>query len=90
MYHLIEDKTFLGKMRSECSDVLNRLKMSINNDGYLKVQTQMVGSGARDLETQNENNPVDLDYNLWIIKINGSTKESDIKNYVKKTFDIVL
>lgn len=72
MYHWIDDKQFLSTMRTECSDIVNRLKMKINNDGYLKVETQMVGSGARGLETQNANEHVDLDYNICIISIDGN------------------
>ena len=34
----------------------------------------MVGSGARNLILQNENNPIDLDYNLEIIR-------NEIRNY---------
>ena len=72
MYDWIKDKEFLSKMRRECSDVVNRLVQSINNDDYLKVEMQMVGSGAKNLETQNANKPVDLDYNISIIDINGN------------------
>lgn len=90
MYHWIDDKQFLSTMRTECSDIVNRLKMKINNDGYLKVETQMVGSGARGLETQNANEHVDLDYNICIISIDGNKKENDIKEYIRKEFNKVL
>ncbi len=90
MYHWINDKQFLHDMRTECSDIVNRLKMNINNDGYLEVKTQMVGSGANGLETQNANEPVDLDYNICIVSINGSKKENDIKEYIRKEFNKVL
>lgn len=72
MIHFIEDKKFLGMMRKECSDIVNRLVQNINKDNYLKVEMQMVGSGGRNLETQNSNQPVDLDYNINILHINGN------------------
>lgn len=43
MYHWIEDKDFLKRMKTECSDVVNRLIQSINNDDYLQVDMHMVG-----------------------------------------------
>ena len=67
MYHFIEDKDFLKNMRGLCSNIVNQLVQAINNDGELDVEAHLVGSGARNLETQNANEPVDLDYNLNII-----------------------
>lgn len=68
MYHWIEDRKFLGKMRTLCSGTVNELVQSINNDKKLKVKAYLVGSGAKNLETQNENLPIDLDYNLDILQ----------------------
>lgn len=92
MYHYIEDKTFLKKMRGVCSNMINQLVQSINNDSVMTVETHLVGSGARNLETQNEKEPIDLDYNINIvnvlsIKINDGKK---IKEYIQKMFDNVL
>lgn len=91
MIQFIEDKKFLGMMRRECSDVVNRLVQNINKDNYLKVEMQMVGSGGRNLETQNSNQPVDLDYNINILHINGNINDcKKIKEYVRKQFNIAL
>lgn len=91
MIHFIEDKKFLGMMRRECSDIVNRLVQNINKDNYLKVEMQMVGSGGRNLETQNSNQPVDLDYNINILHINGDINDcKKIKEYVRKQFNIAL
>lgn len=43
MYHWIEDKDFLKRMKTECPNVVNRLVQSINNDDYLQVDMHMVG-----------------------------------------------
>lgn len=92
MYHYIDDKDFLKRMRSLCSGIINRLVQRINNDSVMTVEAHLVGSGAKNLETQNENEPVDLDYNLCVI----STHEMDIKDgraikeYIRKQFNAVL
>ena len=92
MYHYIEDKHFLKQMRRDCSDIVNQLVQSINNDGMLSVEMELVGSGARNLITQNGDQPIDLDYNLFIteflaLQMNDGRK---IKKYVKERFDAVL
>lgn len=90
MFHFIENKKFLRAMRNECSDLINMLKVSINNGSYLRVSINLVGSGAKDLITQNNSEPVDLDYNICILEVHGSKKEKDIKEYIKKSFNKVL
>lgn len=92
MYHYIEDKEFLKNMRNVCSNLVNQLVQRINNGNVMEVEAYMVGSGARNLETQNANNPIDLDYNIGIVKlysydINDCDK---IKEYIKKEFNKVL
>lgn len=92
MYHYIEDKEFLGRMKNLCSDIMNQLKQQINNDSVMQVDIHLVGSGAKNLITQNANNPIDLDYNLCIIEtyeININNGRA-IKEYVVEQFDYVL
>lgn len=94
MYHFIKDKDFLKRMRGLCSNIVNQLVQSINNDNELIVEAHLVGSGARNLETQNANEPVDLDYNLNIInskrKDLNNLSEQSIKEYIRKIFNEVL
>lgn len=86
MYHYIQDKEFLKRLRGTCSDIVNQLVQSINNDSVMTVKACIVGSGAKNLITQNENEPIDLDYNLCIV----STESINIldcrgiKEYVRK------
>ena len=92
MYHYIEDKDFLKRMKGLCSDIINQLVQQINRDGEMEVKANLVGSGAKNLITQNEKEPVDLDYNLEIVD-SGSFNINDgtgIKEYVRKQFNIVL
>ena len=92
MYHYIEDKEFLKRMKSLCSNIVNQLVQSINNDSVMTVEAHLVGSGARNLITQNANEPIDLDYNLCVLNVleisfnNGQA----IKEYIRKHFNKVL
>lgn len=91
MYHYVEDKKFLKNMRLLCSDIVNQLVQVINKDGIMEVKAQLVGSGAKGLETQNANEPIDLDYNVNIIKVNFDINDCKrIKEYIKKQFNLVL
>ena len=92
MYHYIQDKEFLKRLKGTCHDIVNQLVQSINNDSVMRVKACLVGSGAKNLITQNENESVDLDYNLCIV----STKSINIldcrgiREYVRKQFNKVL
>lgn len=92
MYHYIQDKEFLKRLKGTCGDIVNQLVQSINNDSVMTVKACFVGSGAKNLITQNENEPIDLDYNLCIV----STESINIldcrgiKEYVRKQFNKVL
>lgn len=90
MYHYIEDKEFLGRMKNLCSDLMNQLKQQINNDSVMQVEIHLVGSGAKNLITQNASEPIDLDYNLCILECRGIDNGRDIKEYIRKQFNIVL
>ena len=90
MFTYVQDKELKKIMISEGSDIMNRLKMRINNDEYLEVDFELVGSGAKNLITQNGKEPPDVDFNLIILDMNGNYKESDIKDYIKGQLDNVL
>ena len=92
MYHWFKDKEYLAQMKMICADVVNQLVQAINNDGIMSVKADLVGSGAKNLITQNENEPIDLDYNLEILDcrklhINDCRK---IKEYVIEQFNDIL
>lgn len=92
MYHYIQNKDFLKRMKSVCSDIINQLVQSINNDSVMRVNAHLVGSGAKNLITQNGREPIDLDYNICIVK-NKSININDcraIKEYIRKQFNRVL
>ena len=87
-----KDKDFLMNMRSVCSDLINQLVQLINSEDTLYVEANLVGSGAKHLETQNNNEPIDLDYNLVILDTNGLNINDcrEIKKYVRNSFNVVL
>lgn len=92
MYHYIEDKAFLKRMKSLCSDIINQLVQSINNDSVMTVEAHLVGSGARNLITQNAKEPIDLDYNLCVLEVFGISLSDGkaIKEHIQKHFNAVL
>lgn len=92
MYHYIQDKEFLKRLRGACGDIVNQLVQSINNDSVMTVKACLVGSGAKNLITQNENEAIDLDYNLCIVSAKSISILDcrGIKEYVRKQFDRVL
>lgn len=92
MYHWIEDKEFESKMRGLCADIINQLVQRINNDGCLRVKAHLVGSGAKNMITQNANEPVDLDYNLCILEYYAfdANDGKRIKPYIQEQFNAVL
>lgn len=92
MFDYVKDKKFLGKLRGRCSDLVNMVVMSINSEKKMKTSFTLVGSGARNMITQNGKEPIDLDYNL-VIEDFGDFDENDcqgIKEYVIKKFKEVI
>lgn len=92
MYHYIQDKDYLKRLKGTCSDIVNQLVQNINNDSVMSVNANLVGSGAKNLITQNESNPIDLDYNLCIVDVESISigNGAMIKEYVRKQFNKIL
>lgn len=90
MYHWLNDKDYLKKLKFTCGGLINELVQLINNEGKMKVEANLVGSGAKGLVTQNANEPVDLDYNLVILDFGDFTALREVKEYERKMFNVVL
>ena len=92
MYHYIQDKDFQKRLKSTCADIVNQLVQRINKDSVMTVKAYLVGSGAKNLLTQNANNSIDLDYNVCILdtKSININNGRDIKEYIRKEFNSVL
>ena len=86
MYDFVEDKEFLKRAQNFCSKFMKKLEEELR-EKYINTQFFLVGSGARNMVTQNANEPIDFDYNLNIISVNGSNdiddwQEKEIKHSV--------
>lgn len=86
MYDFVEDKEFLKRAQNFCSKFMKKLEEELREKD-INTQFFLVGSGARNMVTQNANEPIDFDYNLNIISVNGSNdiddwQEKEIKHSV--------
>ncbi len=90
MYHYLDDKEFVSKMRSLCGDIMQNLCHSLKEDYDIGSTFYLVGSGKRKLIMKNNNEPVDLDYNLEIIRCEDFEDCRYIKECVRKAFNKAL
>lgn len=90
MYEYVDDKQFLSRMRSLCGDIMQHLCHTLKEEYDIGSSFYLVGSGARNLILQNSNQPIDLDYNLEITRIDDWYDYRNIKECVRKAFNKVL
>lgn len=89
MFHYVEDKNFLKKAQNACSGLMVELENELRKKG-INSQFFLVGSGARNMVTQNEEDSIDFDYNLNMLAYDTSSDCKVIKEAVKKAFNNVL
>lgn len=89
MYHYVEDKGFLKRAQKTCSGLMAELEDELRENG-INSQFFLVGSGARNMVTQNEQEPIDFDYNLNVISCEDINDCKAIKESVRKAFNKVL
>lgn len=90
MYNYVTNKQLISSMRSLCGDMMQDLCHTLKEEFDIGATFTLVGSGARNLILQNANEPIDLDYNLKIIRIDDYEDCLYIKECVRKAFNIVL
>lgn len=90
MYHWLDDQAFLHKMRSLSGEIMQSLCHYLKEDYGIGATFYMVGSGAKNLILQNANNPVDLDYNLEIVKCEDYNDCRYLKECARKAFNKAL
>lgn len=90
MYHYLDDKKFVSKMRTLCGDIMQDLCHILKEEYDMGSTFYLVGSGARNLIMQNNNEPVDLDYNLEITRCEDFEDCRYIKECVRKAFNEAL
>lgn len=90
MYHYLDDKEFLHKMRALSGEIMQMVCHCLKEDYDIGANFYLVGSGARNLILQNEDKPVDLDYNLEIVRCEDFEDCRFLKESTRKTFNKVL
>lgn len=90
MYHYLDDKEFLSKMRAFSGKIMQELCHNLRKDYDIGANFYLVGSGAKKLILQNDNNPVDLDYNLEIVRCENFDDCRFLKECTRKTFNKCL
>ena len=89
MYNYVTNKKLISSMRSCCGDMMQDLCHTLKEESNIGAEVTLVGSGARNLILQNANEPIDLDYNLKIVRSDDWDCKY-IKECVRKAFNIVL
>lgn len=90
MYHYVQDKDFLRKAQSDSSRMLKRVEELLRKEYKINSQFFLVGSGARNMVTQNENESIDFDYNLNIISCPDWEEPRSIKESVRKAMNRIM
>lgn len=89
MYNYFEDKQLLKSIQSTCSRIVKEVEEELRIQG-INSQVFLIGSGGRNMVMQNENQPIDLDYNLNILSCDDFSNCQEIKEKVRKTFNKVM
>ena len=90
MFHYLDDKEFEHRMRQLCGDIMQDLCRTLREDYDIGANFYLVGSGARNMIMQNGAEPVDLDYNLEIVRCEDFNDCRAIKTAVQNAFNDVL
>ncbi|VEU76520.1 hypothetical protein [Mycoplasmopsis columboralis] len=85
MYKFVTDKKSIKEIKTFSLNLINKLVVSINKEKKISVQWRLVGSGARNLITENGKKEIDFDFNLIINKIKEPQYEDlkKLKDYVR-------
>ena len=90
MFDYVKDKEFLSRMRNLCGEIMQDFCHYLKEDYDIGAVFYLVGSGARNLIVQNASLPIDLDYNLEIVRCENIKVGKSIKESARKSFNKVL
>ena len=90
MYHYIDDKEFLSRLKRHCGEIMQSLCHVLKEEFNIGANFYLVGSGAKNLIMQNGTNPIDLDYNLEIVRCEDFEDCRYLKECIRKSFNIAL
>ncbi|MBR7172617.1 MAG: hypothetical protein IKD36_02365 [Clostridia bacterium] len=89
MYRYFEDKKTLKIIQTQCSEIIKELENELRING-LNSQIFLIGSGGRNMVMQNENQPIDFDYNLNVISYYDLKKCREIKELTRNSFNKIM
>lgn len=90
MYHYLDDREFEHRMRRLAGKIMQSLCHRLKVEYDIGANFELVGSGGRNLILQNADEPVDLDYNLEILKCKDIHNGRELKEDIRKAFNEVL
>ncbi len=90
MFDYVEDQEFLNRVRNLCGEIMQDLCHYLKEDYDIGTIFYLVGSGARNFIVQNSSQPIDLDYNLKIIRCEDYEACRFIKECARKSFNKAL
>lgn len=90
MYHYVDDKNFLSRMRQLCGEIMQDFCHILKEKYDIGANFYLVGSGKRNLILQNADEPIDLDYNLEIKRCENFDDAHYIKESARKAFNKAL
>lgn len=89
MYKYFENKELLKEIKSNCSGLVKEVEEELRKNG-LNSQIFLIGSGAKNMVMQNENESIDFDYNLNVLSYRNIKNCYSIKELVRKSFNKVM
>lgn len=90
MFDYVKDKEFLSHVRNLCGEIMQDFCHYLKEDYDIGAGFFLVGSGARNLIVQNASLPIDLDYNLEIVRCENFKDCDFLRECARKTFNKVL
>ena len=90
MYTYVEDKEFLKEAQSVCSGLVREIEVELRETKEINSQMFLVGSGGRNMITQNGNEGIDFDYNLNILSCPDWKDTRGIKEAVRQCFNTIM
>lgn len=90
MFAYVEDKEFLRRVRNLCGKIMQDFCHYMKEDYDIGTIFYLVGSGAKNLIVQNNSLPIDLDYNLEIVRCIDYEDGKNLKECARKSFNKAL
>lgn len=90
MFDYVTDTKYLRSIRSVCGEIMQDFCHILKEEYDIGANFYLIGSGGRNLITQNEDGPIDLDYNLEILRCENIKDCRTIKESARKAFNKAL